>query len=103
MRAGKGGGFLASLLLNFAVNIGWTVPAWILLILHFVTKLSIWVFWAAVAVFVLVIIITTAAVFMAAKDGEAPEAVKQNVNPYSSKGYTPNVPTDDSSINHRDI
>lgn len=96
MRAGKGGGFLTSLILNFAVNLGWTVPAWVLLILHYVTKLSIWLFWGAIGVFVLVIIITTAAIFMAAKSGDAPEAEKQNVNPYSNRGSYPNTQNSNS-------
>jgi hypothetical protein len=98
MRAGRGGGFLASLVLNLAANIGWTVPAWVLLILHFVTKLSIWVFWAALGVFLLVIIITTAAIFMAAKSGDAPETVRENVNPYSNKGSYPDYKRNDTDL-----
>ena len=49
-------------------------------------------------VFLLVIIITTAAIFMAAKSGDAPETVRENVNPYSNKGSYPDYKRNDTDL-----
>lgn len=37
-------GLYALLLMNLVFNLGWSVPAWILLAAHFILKISIWWF-----------------------------------------------------------
>ena len=48
-RTKRSGGFWLSLLLNMLLNLEWTIPAWILLALHFVFDWSIWWFVLALA------------------------------------------------------
>ena len=58
-RPGVDGGFILCFLLNIILNLGWTIPAWVLLICHFVFKISLWWFVGALAIwFVAVLLIT---------------------------------------------
>ena len=57
MRRSRGhGGFFLTLLLNFLLNLDRTVPAWILLGLHFWRGWSIGWFWLALGIWALVIL-----------------------------------------------
>lgn len=88
MRGGRGGGFLMSLLVNLGLNVGWTAPAWVMLVLHYVADVTIWLFWGTLIFWAVVIVIMTLALILASKQGTVPiESHKRNVNPYSSKGY----------------
>ena len=58
------GGFILCLVLNMIFQLGWTVPAWVLLILHFIIGISLWWFVAALAVWFLIILGIT--IFLAA-------------------------------------
>lgn len=82
----KNGGFWLCLILNIIFNAEWTVPAWILLGLHFWIQLSIWYFVAALALFFLYVTLVTAFLCWASSCGNIPNENKENVNPYSQKG-----------------
>lgn len=41
MRKRDFGGFMLCFLMNLVFNLGWSVPAWILLAAHFILKISI--------------------------------------------------------------
>lgn len=59
------GNFLFSLIINLAMNIGWTIPAWALLAIHFIFDTPLWWFWAALGIYVLVeFLITFALAFI---------------------------------------
>ncbi len=79
-----------SLLVNLGLNAGWTAPAWVMLVLHFVADVSIWLFWGTLIFWAVVIFIMTLCLILASKQGSAPMPERKNVNPYSSKGYTSN-------------
>ena len=102
MRAGKNevlqvrqtkysGCFLIVLLFNILINIEWSLPAWILLILHFVIDLSIWWFIAALALWIVFILLWMLVIGAAAKCGSEPTPYRENKNPYSAGKYGSNV------------
>lgn len=85
------GTFILVLLLNIALNFRLTIPAWILLALHFICGISIWWFVGALGVFFLYIFIWMLVLRLMGRmaASAAPDPVIENKNPYSSKGYTP--------------
>ncbi|MEA5059657.1 MAG: hypothetical protein VB049_06435 [Candidatus Pelethousia sp.] len=62
----KGGSFLLCLLLNLLLHFTWSIPAWILLGLHFWLGLSIWWFSAALALWVFMTFLLMGAIGLAA-------------------------------------
>lgn len=82
----KGGNFWLCFLLNLLMNLELTVPAWILLGLHYWLAVSIWWFWGALALWPLVILIRMDLVSRLIRWGNQPETPKENKNPYSVKG-----------------
>ena len=85
------GTFFLCLLFNMMLNFRLTIPAWILLILHFVLGISTWWFVGAMGAFVLFVffwmLVIRLASRAAASAKDAPPV--ENKNPYSSKGYVP--------------
>ena len=81
------GNFFLALLINMVFHLEGTIPAWILLVLHFVFGLSIKWFWIALGVWILGLIIWMTVVGWiygwANKCGNTPDPPKKNVNPYS--------------------
>ena len=77
------GDFFVALLLNMAFNLEWTVPAWILLALHFIFGLSIVWFWVALLIWFLGILFWMLIIGWAGRCS-SPEPYKENKNPYSS-------------------
>ena len=73
---------MITLLFNMAINIGWTIPAWILLAMHFIFGWSIWWFWLALGIWVLDIIIWMGVIGWAGRCS-TPDPPKVNKNPYS--------------------
>ena len=69
------------MILNFA----WTIPAWILLALHFILHISIFWFIGALLIWALTIIIWMLLVGWAVKLGKEPVKENKNINPYSNK------------------
>lgn len=85
------GAFLPVLLLNIALNFRLTIPAWILLILHFVCGISLWWFAGAMGVFFLYILIWMLVLRLIARMGASakPDPKIENKNPYSVKPDAP--------------
>ena len=80
----KDGSFILVLVLNLILNLEWIIPAVILLVLHFLFDWPIWLFWAALGLWVGIIVIEMLVLRWAAGCGNAPEPEKKNLNPYSS-------------------
>ena len=80
------GGILFGLLLFLFFRIdSWlcSLPAWITLILHFVIGLSIWWFWATLAVWILAGVFRYLFIVFARWGGNSEDPPKKNINPYS--------------------
>ena len=74
--------FVITLLFNMAINFAWTIPAWILLAMHFLFGWSILWFWVALGVWFLDIIIWMGVIRWAG-NCSVPDPPKENKNPYS--------------------
>ncbi|MBQ7810890.1 MAG: hypothetical protein IJ346_08050 [Clostridia bacterium] len=81
------GGFFYCLLINLGFNIMYSVPAWILLALHFWLGLPIWLFWLALGIWVGGVILWMLIIRWARKCGDEPTPYQENKNPYSAKHY----------------
>ena len=81
------GNFFLALLINLLFHLEGTIPAWILLALHFLFGLSVQVFWIALGVWIggmiLWMLIVGRFYSWAARCGSIPDPPKPNVNPYS--------------------
>lgn len=84
-RTRRSGGFLLCLLLNLILNLEWTIPAWILLVLHFVFDWSIWWFVLALGLWVVNVLFWTTFMGWAAACSAEKDPPKENKNPYSVK------------------
>ena len=82
-RTKRSGGFLLCLLLNMALNAEWSIPAWILLGLHFWLGISVWWFFAALVLWILVMILGMKIMGWAADCSAVPNKQPENKNPYS--------------------
>ena len=80
----RAGSFLMCLLFNMLLNLDGTIPAWILLALHFWLGWSIWWFWGALGAWVLYL--TSWMLFLRwASRCSRPDPPKKNKNPYSNR------------------
>ena len=84
-RSSGSGGFLLTFLLNAILNLEWTIPAWILLALHFVLGWSIKWFWIALGIWLLDILLWMSIFGTLNRLGNSKEPKKENKNPYSKK------------------
>ena len=84
------GGFFAALGINLIFDLEWTIPAWILLVLHFVFDISILWFVGAIALWVVGVGVKTAVFSWLIREGNRPDPPKENKNPYSSTEYKSN-------------
>lgn len=78
-------GILLTLLIGFIYNLWWSIPAWVLLILHFAIDLAIVWFWVALGVWVLLVIVSSLFIRFANKCSQIRDPEKKNINPYSHK------------------
>jgi hypothetical protein len=76
------GSFFLSLLINMVLNLEGTIPAWILLILHFLCDWSILWFWMALGIWLFCLILGMLLIRFASRCG-TPDPPKENKNPYS--------------------
>lgn len=83
------GGFFLCVLWNAILYFLWTIPAWILLVLHFTIGLPLVWFWAALGAWVLVIVLRTLLVMFARYGSAHRIPVPENKNPYSVKVRDP--------------
>ena len=81
----RGGGFFLCLFINLLLNLEWSIPAWILLALHFWLDISIWGWVGALAFWVLSILADMWLVGWAVRCGSEKDPPKENKNPYSVK------------------
>ena len=84
-RTKRSGGFLLCLLINLLLNAQWSIPAWILLALHFWLDISIWWFVGGLAFWILYILADMWLIGWAAKYSSEKDPPKENKNPYSVK------------------
>lgn len=90
-KKGRGTGigeFFYGLLFFFILRVDtllFSVPVWILLILHFAVGLPIKWFWLGVGVFFLIGILRYLLIVFARWGGSGGEPQKENKNPYSNK------------------
>ena len=82
-RTKRGGSFWLCLLVNMALNLEWTIPAWILLVLHFWLGWSIWWFVLALVLWIVDILFWMKVMGWAADCSNTPDPPKENKNPYS--------------------
>ena len=80
------GGFFLCMLINLLLNLEWSVPAWILLVLHFWLGISIWWFIGGLFFWFLAIMVKMWIVGWAVRCGSEKDPPKENKNPYSIKG-----------------
>ena len=85
-RTKRGGSFWLCLLVNMALNLEWTIPAWILLVLHFWLGWSIWWFVLALALWFINILFWMKVMGWASSCSREKDPPKENKNPYSVKG-----------------
>ena len=86
-RLRKSGNFCLSLLINLLLNLELTIPAWILLALHFWLDWPIRWFWIALALWPLVILIRMEILGRLIYLGNQPDPPKKNKNPYKSMAF----------------
>ena len=78
----KTGDFLMCLLINMLINWEWSIPAWILLALHFIFGLNILWFFIALGLFFAGLLLWMA-IFSWASGCRTSTPPKENKNPYS--------------------
>ena len=84
-RTGHGGGFLICFIFNMFLNLEWSIPAWILLALHFIFDISILWFIGGLAFWILCILSGMWIMGWAADCSNEKDPPRENKNPYSSK------------------
>lgn len=84
-RTRRGGSFLLCLLINLMLNPEWSIPAWILLGLHFWLDISIWWFVGALALWIGRLLLGMWLMGWAADCSRLKDPPKENKNPYSVK------------------
>lgn len=84
MRKRDFGGFMLCFLMNLVFNLGWSVPAWILLAVHFILKISIWWFASLFIIWFFIILLRTLLISWAGDCASVRDEPKKNLNPYSA-------------------
>ena len=82
-RTKRTGNFFLCLLFNMMLNFEGTIPAWILLILHFCIGISIFWFWLALALWIIYLLVWMKIIGWAGRCS-TPDPPKENKNPYSA-------------------
>ena len=81
----KCSGFFLSFLINLLLSLRWSIPAWILLALHFWLDISIWWFVGGRAFWILSILADMWLIGWATSCANQKDPPKENKNPYSVK------------------
>ena len=81
-RTKRTGNFFLCLLINIMLNLEGSIPAWILLILHFCIGISILWFWLALALWIIYLLVWMKIIGWAGRCS-TPDPPKENKNPYS--------------------
>lgn len=83
MRKAENGNFFLACLLNVVLNLEWSIPAWILLGLHFWLDVPIFFFWLALGLWLggtLLVMLILELI----RRCNSPEPPRENKNPYSA-------------------
>ena len=78
--------FLLCFLVNLLLNLEWSIPAWILLGLHFWLDISLWWFLGGLAFWMASVLLGMWLIGWAIGAGSQQDPPKENKNPYSVKG-----------------
>ena len=81
----RNGSFFLCLLINMALHLERSIPAWILLGLHFWLGIPIWWFVGALALWILSLLLRMWLMGWASFCGNQKDPPKENKNPYSVK------------------
>ena len=84
-RIKRNGRFLICFLINLILNLEWSIPAWILLALHFWLNISIWWFVGGLGFWFLSVLSGMWIMGWATRVGNTLDPPKENKNPYSVK------------------
>ena len=84
MRGRDRKGFLLCFLMNLALDIGWSIPAWAALAAHFVLKISVLWFVLLLSVWLAAVLLRTVIISWVSRCSGASDSPKKNVNPYSA-------------------
>ena len=79
------GNFLLCLFVNLLLNLEWSVPAWILLALHFWLDISLWWFAGGLVFWIMRVLVDMWIIGWARACGNQKDPPKENKNPYSYK------------------
>lgn len=96
MKMKRSRGFLLCFLLNLVFNFALTIPAWILLVLHFYLGWSIWWFVLGIAFWIITVLLRTLIISWGNRSGNYATEPRENKNPYSSSGYIPTKSIDEN-------
>lgn len=77
--------YIGRVLFSLVLNIHWSIPAWVLLVLHFTCGVPLWCFFAALAVWIVAVRLYCRFVGKLVRLGNADEKQTVNKNPYSNK------------------
>ena len=86
-RTKRSGSWFLCLLINLVLNLEWSIPAWIMLLLHRYIGLSIRWFIGGVLLWILSILVGMWIMGWAAESGSVKDPPKENKNPYSAKKH----------------
>jgi len=84
-RTKRTGNFFICLLFNMLLNLEWSIPAWVLLILYFWVGLPLICFWIAFVAWIIIILCWMSVIGWASDCSNQPDPPKENKNPYSNK------------------
>lgn len=84
------GNFLLNLVINLAINLDGTIPAFVLLALHFWLGISIIWFWVLLGVWLVSLIFRMIFINWVSDCSNEHEKNRQNKNPYSAAKYPEN-------------
>ncbi len=87
-RTSNPGGWLLGLLVSMLLNLLWTIPAWVLLGMHFWLGWSILWFWIALGAWLGITVLWMVVLSWAGKCSSQPDQPKENKNPYSAKNFS---------------
>ncbi len=76
-------GFVLTFLWSLVLRVGWSIPAWGLLVAHFFLQWPLWAFWLALGLWLGYVLLVTLLIVWANHVGNEPPEDRPNKNPYS--------------------
>ena len=81
----RNGSFWFCLMINLLLNLEWSIPAWILLAMHYILAWPIGLFWLALGLWIAGVLMWMFLIGWASDCSSEPDQPKENKNPYSVK------------------